>query len=357
MGFPMAMDSKTHEELIKFIYLIDKWRSRSPKEKEILALSTVGSKKYPEQVKKSINIAQSLQIPSYFPTLEKINRPIQNITVALTLLFLFVLVSYLSRSFAWELAEELLFNPLFAFSAFSSFVVTGLIMYEYRIKRKEYNRINYKYLQEFKPIVEELIVQLAPLAIDRSFQPNKYPFRLNYNDYSGLRYIGRSGSISHLMFSLPHCLMIKSTDTKIMTQMGRLAFYDGLTGFRGGKPTIKIIVSQIAGDFKTYLKKCADWRQQGIDVLVRKAKENQITRSYLIIDNQHVWVSNLLLEEFDSSESVDLNKIKDKDEKRKIINRFNKLWEASQKAEELEALSWRTYFKERAENERKRKPE
>jgi len=134
--------------------------------------------------------------------------------------------------------------------------------------------------------------------------------------------------------------------------MGRLSFFDGLPGFRGGKPSIKLIVSQIAGDIKPYLKKCADWRMQGVDVLVRRSNPDQIKKSYIILDEETVWISSQHLEELDFQDIVLIDKMNKPEEKKKIISRFEKLWETSQISDELEAISWRTYFKEQRKEEK-----
>jgi len=350
----LAQTSTKHEDIIKFIILLDLWRFRPPKEDEIIVLTTAGSKKFPDEVKRAVTIARKLTVKPKHHTLLRIHNPVQRITIGLTLFFVFTLITYFSRSFAWEFAESLIFNPLFVFTIMFSFIVNGVIMYQYRTYTRDYKNKNERQLAKVRELAEDLIQQLNQLAIDGIFKPNKYPFKLKFDDYVGLRLIGKSGNIIHLMFSISHSLFINHNVVKIMTPYGRLSFYDGLSGFRGGRPEIRMIVGDVAGDLKTYLKKCADWRQQGIDVLVRRAKKDQVKRTYIILDNQNVWVSSQILEEFDSADRLDLKKVKDTEEKKKIIRRFDQLWEVSQKSDELEALSWRSYFKERAENRRKR---
>jgi hypothetical protein len=134
-----------------------------------------------------------------------------------------------------------------------------------------------------------------------------------------------------------------------------MSFYDGLRGFQGGQPSIKLVVSQIAGDYKGYLKKCADWRNAGVDVLVRKCDEGIIKHSYVIIDDRDIWVSNQLLEELDIAESLEITKIEENSEKERILVRFNNIWNNSMIAEELEATSWRTVYKEKAKYEQQKK--
>ncbi|MFX0173871.1 MAG: hypothetical protein ACFE9L_18460 [Candidatus Hodarchaeota archaeon] len=348
----MGAGIKSHEDIIKFIYLLDKWRRHYPTEKEIIALSTGGSERFPIEVKKSTKIARSLKIPPNFPLLDRYISQIQTLAVALTVVFVFVLLSSFWNLFSWT--ENLLSNPLFVFSILIFLIITAFIMYQHRIKTNEYLLDNKDQLKEFKLIANDLISQLVPLALKRDFKPKEYPFQLSYDDYQGLRLIGRRGSTFHFMFSTPHSLMSSSNKVKIMTSYGRLSFYDGLKGFQGGKPAIKLIVSQIAGDLKSYLKRCANWRQMGVDVLVRKAEEGQIERTYLILDDQDIWVTDQLLEELDISDSVKLTKITNNSDRNRIVENFDKLWEMAQAADELEALSWRTYFKERAEEKRKR---
>ncbi|MHA1971836.1 MAG: hypothetical protein ACTSW1_02515 [Candidatus Hodarchaeales archaeon] len=348
----MAQTNTKHEDIIKFIILLDKWRSRPPGYDELRVLSTVGVKLFPDEVKHTNKVANNLTIHPHHHLIEKIHNPVQKISIGFTLFFVFTLVSYLSRSFAWEFAESLIFNPLFVLTIMSSFIINGFIMYQHRRLGLEYRISNKDALLELRKIVENLLEQLSLLAIKGEFEPKKYPFRLKFDDYPGLRLIGKSGRQVHLMFSISHSLFIKHNSVKIMTPMGRLSFFDGLAGFRGGKPEIKMIVGEVAGDLKTYLKKCADWRQQGIDILVRKAKKDQIKRTYIILDDNTIWVSSLILEEFDSSNALDLKKVKEPEEKKKIVKHFSQLWEISQKSDELEALSWRSYFKERAKSKK-----
>ncbi|MFX0183450.1 MAG: hypothetical protein ACFE95_10250 [Candidatus Hodarchaeota archaeon] len=351
----MVIVTKTHEDIIKFIYLLDKWRKHYPTEKEIIALSTGGSERFPDEVKKSIKIARSLEIPANFPLLDRYISHVQTLAVALTVVFVFVLLSSFWNIFTWT--ENLLSNPLFVFSILIFLIITALVMYQHRKKTNEYLLDNKDQLKDLKLIANDLITQLIPLALKGDFKPKEYPFQLNYDDYQGLRLVGRKQSTFHFMFSTPHSLMSSSNNVKIMTSFGRLAFYDGLKGFQGGKPAIKLIVSQIAGDLKSYLKRCANWRHMGVDVLVRKAKEGQIKQTYLIIDDQDIWATDLLLEELDISDSIKLSKITNKNDMNRVFEKFNKLWENSQIADELEAISWRTYFKERAEERRKREKE
>jgi hypothetical protein len=228
-------------------------------------------------------------------------------------------------------------------------------MYQHRKKTREYLQINETQLRNFKYIADDLITQLLPLAIEGNFKPREYPFRLSCDDYQGLRLMGRRSSTFQLMFSTPHSLMNSSKNAKLMTPFGRLGFFDGLKGFQGGRPEIKMIVSSISGNYKSYLKRCADWRRIGVDILVRKAKEGEIKKTYLIIDDKEVWVTNLLFEELDINAPVNIKKITDGKEKERVLEKFEKLWAISQIAEELEGLSWRTHFKEKAEYQRKKK--
>ncbi|MHA1226320.1 MAG: hypothetical protein ACTSR2_07815 [Candidatus Hodarchaeales archaeon] len=349
----MAQISTKHEDIIKYIMLLDLWRSRPPGEDELRVLETSGIKLFPDEVRRTTKVADKLTIHPRHQLIVKIHSPVQKISIFLTLFFVFTLISYLSRSFAWEFAESLIFNPLFVFTIMFSFIANGFVMYQHRRLGLEYKITNEEELTKFRAIIEDLNQQLSIFAIKGEFKPNKYPFKLKFDDYAGLRLIGKSGGTIHLMFSISHSLFIKHNTVKIMTPMGRLSFFDGLSGFRGGRPEIKMIVGEVAGDLKTYLKKCADWRQQGIDILVRKAKKDQIKRTYIILDDNTVWVSSMILEEFDSADELDLKKINETEEKKKIIKRFSQLWEVSQKSNELEALSWRSYFKERARTRNK----
>ncbi len=348
----MEGQTKKHENIIKYILLLDRWRTRQPIEEEIEAISSVGEKLFPKQTNEAIKITQSLKKYPRFPLLLKVYQPLQKLTIAITLVYVFFILSAASKSFAYEVSNQLLYNPLFTLTVLSLLIVSGLVTYDYRRKCWEYRTENEEHLKKFSPIIVDLIKELTPLAIERSFTPKNYPIKLNNNDYAGLRLVGSSGSNYHMAYSLSHALLIDTKEAKLMTYMGRLSFFDGLAGYRGGKPAVKLIVSQIAGDLKAYLKRCADWRMQGIDILVRRSKPEQIKRSYIILDDNRIWVSSHHLEELDFQDELNLTKITSSDERDKIISRFNKLWEASQKAEELEAISWRKYFKEKAEEEK-----
>ncbi|MHA1975815.1 MAG: hypothetical protein ACW98F_06400 [Candidatus Hodarchaeales archaeon] len=347
----MAVKTEEHEDLIKFIHLLDKWRKHYPTEEQILALTTVGSRRFPEEVRKSTKIARNLTIPSNFPFLDKIHSRAQTLAVAATIVFVFILL-YSQWGGTW--ARALLGNFIFVFSILFFVILAGTIMYQHRIKTREYLINNEKRLKELKIIANELIAKLLPLAINGGFKPKHYPFHLIHDDYQGLRIVGRQSSSFQMMFSTPHALMISKTNAKIMSSMGRLSFYDGLRGFQGGKPAIKFVVSQIAGDLKGYLKRCADWRRAGVDIIVRKGEEGQIKRSYIIIDDQDILVSDQILEEIDIVETLEITKITEKSEKKRILDQFNHIWDKAQIAEELEAISWRAIYKEKAVYEREK---
>ncbi|MFW9857080.1 MAG: hypothetical protein ACFFFG_18675, partial [Candidatus Thorarchaeota archaeon] len=313
----------------------------------------VGSKKYSKEVNRSVKIARDLQVPDNFPLLERMLSPAETITAALLIVFVTVILSSFWSIFSW--ADALLSNPLYVFTTLASVVVTAIVRYQHRQKTKEYLEDNEAQLGEFKRIANDLVIQLLPLAITGEFEPRSYPFHLNYDDYKGLRLMGRSSGTFKLMFSTPHTILGPSKEAKIMTSFGRLGFYDGLRGFQGGSPAIKMVVSKIAGEFKTYLKRCADWRQSGVDILVRKAGEEDIKQTFLILDDYDVWVTQLLLEEMDINTPVKIEKIKDNTKRLKVIDNFEKLWQKAHVAVELEAISWRAYFKEKAEIKRKKK--
>ena len=69
----MSIKTKKHEDIIKFIHLLDKWRKHAPTEEQILTLTTVGTRRFPNEVKKSNKIARNLEIPSNFEFLDKID--------------------------------------------------------------------------------------------------------------------------------------------------------------------------------------------------------------------------------------------------------------------------------------------
>ncbi len=348
----MSIKTKKHEDIIKFIHLLDKWRKHAPTEEQILTLTTVGTRRFPNEVKNSNKIARKLEIPSNFEFLDKIYSRSQTVLIAVLIVFVFTLL-YSQWGGVW--ARELLGNFIFVFTMLGLIVLAGIIMYQHRIKSHEYKNRNKEQLKELRSIANRLVSQLIPLAINGEFIPKKYPFQVIHDDYQGLRMVGRQSSSFKMMFSTPHSLMILGKEAKLMSPMGRLSFFDGLRGFQGGQPSIKLVVSQIAGDYKSYLKKCADWRNAGVDVLVRKSDEGIIKRSYIIIDDRDIWVSNQLLEELDIADTLEITKIEDKNEKEKIIARFDNIWNNSMIAEELEATSWRTVYKEKAQYERQKK--
>ncbi|MFW9777650.1 MAG: hypothetical protein ACFFE8_02270 [Candidatus Heimdallarchaeota archaeon] len=351
----MVSETKNHENIIKFIHLLDKWRKHYPTDQEIVALTAAGSKKYSREVNRSVKIARDLQIPDNFPLLDRLLPPAETITAALLIVFVVVILSSFWSIFSW--ADDLLSNPLYVFTTLISVLFTATIRYQHRQKTKEYSEENKTQLREFKHIADDLVNQLLPLAIAGEFEPRSYPFQLNYDDYKGLRLMGRSSGTFKLMFSTPHTILGPSKDAKIMTSFGRLGFYDGLRGFQGGRPAIKMVVSKIAGEYKAYLKRCADWRQTGVDILVRKAGEDDIKQTYLIIDDRDVWTTDLLLEEMDIKTPTKIQKIQNNSKRLNVLENFEKLWQQSQVATELEAISWRAYFKEKAEFERKKKGE
>jgi hypothetical protein len=350
----MEIKTKKHENIIKFVHLLDKWRKHAPTEEQILTLTTVGSRRFPNEVKKSNKIARGLEIPANFLFLDKIITRSQTVAIAVLIVFVFVLL-YSQWGGAW--ARELLGNFIFVFTMLILILLAGIIMYQHRIKTREYLLNNKVQLKDLNDIANSLISQLTPLAINGEFKPKQYPFHLIHDDYQGLRMVGRQSSSFKMMFSTPHSLMISRKNVKLMSFMGRLSFYDGLRGFQGGTPSIKLVVSQIAGDYKGYLKKCADWRNAGVDVLVRKSKEGIIKRSYIILDDQDIWVSNQLLEELDIADTLEISKIEEKSEKKRILDQFDNIWVNSQIAQELEATSWRRLYKEKAEYEHQKKKE
>ncbi|NHJ01545.1 MAG: hypothetical protein EAX86_05350 [Candidatus Heimdallarchaeota archaeon] len=351
----MTFESKSHEDIIKFIYLLDKWRKHFPTEKEINALATSGENYFPIEVKQTLKTVDNLNPPGHFPLLDRIISPTQSLAIAVFIFFVFILLSSFWNMFDW--ADELLANPFFIFPILIFIIIAGSIMYFHRNMNHEYIDENKGQLKNFKDVADDLIQQLLPLALNGEFNPKEYPFQLIHDDYRGLRLMGRRSSGYQLMYSTPHTLMTPATKVSIMTSIGRLGFYDGLRGFQGGKPAIKIIASQIAGDFKSYLKRCADWRRIGVDILVRKAEAGLIKQTFIILDDNDVWVTDHILEEIDLSSPVNLVKLTGKNERARALDKFEKLWETSQVAEELEALSWRTYYKEKAALERKKERE
>ena len=348
----MSIKTKKHEDIIKFIHLLDKWRKHAPTEEQILTLTTVGTRRFPNEVKKSNKIARNLEIPSNFEFLDKIYSRSQTVAIAVLIVFVFTLL-YSQWGGVW--ARELLGNFIFVFTMLGLIMLVGIIMYQHRIKSRDYINSNTEQLKELRRIANTLVSQLAPLAINGEFKPKEYPFHLIHDDYQGLRMVGRQSSSFKMMFSTPHSLMILGKDVKLMSSIGRMSFYDGLRGFQGGQPSIRLVVSQIAGDYKGYLKKCADWRNAGVDILVRKCDEGIIKRSYIIVDDRDIWVSNQLLEELDIADSLEITKIEEKSEKERILVRFNNVWSNSMIAEELEATSWRKVYKEKAEYEHQKR--
>ena len=129
----MAVKTEKHEDIIKFIHLLDKWRNHCPTEEQILALTTVGSRRFPEEVRKSTKIARNLKIPSNFPFLDKILSRAQTLAVAVTIVFVFVLL-YSQWGGIW--ARDLMQNFIFVFSILFFIILAGAIMYQHRLKTR-----------------------------------------------------------------------------------------------------------------------------------------------------------------------------------------------------------------------------
>ncbi len=355
----MGIKTNKHEEIIKMIYLLDLWRLRPPTEDETNALTAAAKEKYPDVVQTVSKITDKLEYKSRLIFLMKFNSKVQTLTFAITIFWAVVYFAYVGNVVTSGPLLSLIQNPLFVITVFILLVTFASFMYLFRVDSLAYRVDNTDELNGIKNLIENLVYSLNHLALNRIFEPNKYPFKLNFDDYKGLRLLGRSGrSTYQSMFSLSHSLMSKAKTVKIMSSMGRLSFFQGLRGFKGGQPAIKLVNSELASGAKDYLKSAADWRNQGVDILVRKAPAGTIKKSYLILDDKEIWVAPYLLEELDSKESLeDFIFLKDKIKKDEILERFNKIWETSQKSDELEEISWREHFKQKAEIERKRKQE
>jgi len=348
-----------HEEIIKMVYLLDKWRVRPPIEEETKALNTVAKEKYPYIVKAISRINNGLKYEKRFLFLIKNNSTVQTLTFSITIFWAILYFAYIGNIITSGPLYSLIRNPLFVITMFVLLIIFATFMYLFRIDSMTYKEENSIELKEIKQIIDDLINSLNPLAVNRSFKPNKYPFKLNFDDYKGLRLLGRSGrSTFQLMFSLSHSLMSKAHTVKIMSSIGRLSFFQGLRGFKGGQPAIKLVNSELASGAKDYLKSAADWRSQGVDIIVRKAPTGAIKSSYLILDDKEVWIVPYLLEELDTKESLDdFIPIKDNIKRNEVLELFEKIWNTSQRSDELEDISWRTYYKEKAAIEKKRQKE